>query len=202
VASVVGTQVAVRRGSKIVVSFGLAALAIAYAWASSASTSTSYTELAGQMVLLGTGMGLTSAPATESIMGAVGTAKAGVGSAINDTTRELGAALGVAVIGSVFASLYSGAFSAGATHGLPAPVLASAEHSVGAALITAQHTAGTPVGARLAALAHDGFFSGLHAGCLLAAGVCAAGAILCAILLPAQPPAEPVAEPAVAGAVA
>jgi hypothetical protein len=59
------------------------------------------------MVLLGLGMGLTSAPATESIMGAVQTDKAGIGSAVNDATREVGGTLGVAVIGSVFASLYA-----------------------------------------------------------------------------------------------
>ena len=67
---------------------------------SAASVVTPYPEIVGQMIVLGTGMGLTSAPATESIMGAVSTAKAGVGSAVNDTTRELGGTLGVAVIGS------------------------------------------------------------------------------------------------------
>jgi MFS family permease len=51
------------------------------------SGATSYREIAGQMVLLGLGMGLTSAPATESIMGAVQTDKAGIGSAVNDATR-------------------------------------------------------------------------------------------------------------------
>ena len=74
--------------------------AIAYAWVSAASVVTPDPEIVGQMIVLGTGMGLTSAPATESIMGAVSTAKAGVGSAVNDTTCELGGTLGVAVIGS------------------------------------------------------------------------------------------------------
>ena len=59
------------------------------------------------MVLYGIGMGLTSAPATEAIMGVVPRAKAGVGSAVNDATRLLGGTLGVAIIGSVYASLYS-----------------------------------------------------------------------------------------------
>src|SRR5262249_16476410 len=67
---------------------------------------TSYGIIWVQMVVYGLGMGLTSAPATESIMGAVSPRQAGVGSAVNDSTRLLGGTLGVAVIGSVFASLY------------------------------------------------------------------------------------------------
>ena len=59
------------------------------------------------MMLMAAGMGLTMAPATESIMGALPRAKAGVGSAVNDTTRQVGGALGVAVVGSVLASAYS-----------------------------------------------------------------------------------------------
>jgi hypothetical protein len=64
-------------------------------------TATGYGTIAAQMVVVGTGMGLTGAPATEAIMGVAPGAKAGVGSAVNDTTRLLGGALGVAVIGSV-----------------------------------------------------------------------------------------------------
>ena len=52
------------------------------------------------------GMGLVMAPATESIMGSLPRAKAGVGSAVNDTTRQVGGALGVAVVGSVMTSAY------------------------------------------------------------------------------------------------
>ena len=55
-------------------------------------------------LLFGVGMGLVMAPATESIMGSLPKAKAGVGSAVNDTTRQTGGALGVAIIGSVFAA--------------------------------------------------------------------------------------------------
>ena len=54
------------------------------------------------------GMGLVMAPATESIMGSLPRAKAGVGSAMNDTTRQVGGALGVAVVGSVMLSVYGG----------------------------------------------------------------------------------------------
>ena len=53
------------------------------------------------------GMGMTMAPATESVMGSLPREKAGVGSAVNDTTRQIGGALGVAIIGSVVSSVYA-----------------------------------------------------------------------------------------------
>src|ERR1700759_4972513 len=89
------------------------------------------------MVVLGTGMGLTSAPATEAIRGVVPKAKAGVGSAVNDATRLLGGTLGVAVIGSVYASLYAGRLTGALPQGLPAGVARSADGWVGGALIHA-----------------------------------------------------------------
>jgi hypothetical protein len=107
VASVAGTKLAVRAGNKVIVTSGLLLFAAGLLWTATVSASTSYTTIALQMLFLGTGMGLTSAPATEAIMGAVSKAKAGAGSAVNDATRLFGGTLGVAVIGSVAASLYS-----------------------------------------------------------------------------------------------
>ena len=103
ISSVLGTKLAVRFGTKLVVASGLLAMAAFYAWVTTASTTTTYGTIAVQMIVLGAGMGLTSAPATEAIMGVVPKAKAGVGSAVNDTTRLLGGTLGVAIIGSVYA---------------------------------------------------------------------------------------------------
>src|SRR4029077_20671620 len=87
--SVLGTQLAVRFGTKQVVTAGLLCLAGFFAWVSTADTGTSYLEIVGQMLLGGSGVGLVSAPATEAIMGVVPKAKAGVGSAVNDATRLL-----------------------------------------------------------------------------------------------------------------
>lgn len=97
--SILGTLLVVRLGNKAVVTTGLLSLSLAYAWVSTASAATSYREIAGQMVLLGLGMGLTSAPATESVMGAVHTDQAGIGSAVNDATREVGGTLGSGGLG-------------------------------------------------------------------------------------------------------
>jgi len=89
-----------------VVATGLTLMAIGFAWVSTASVETPYLEIVGQMLLLGSGLGLTTAPATESIMGSLPPDKAGIGSAVNDATRELGGTLGVAVVGSVCSSVY------------------------------------------------------------------------------------------------
>ena len=135
-------------------------------------------------------MGLTSAPATESIMGAVQTDKAGIGSAVNDATREVGGTLGVAVIGSVFASLYASRLEdqAGA---VPADLLARAEESVGSAFAVAAGAPGA-AGEVLRSAAAAGFFDGLQAGCLVASGVALLGAAVAAVALPARPaPVDP-----------
>jgi hypothetical protein len=192
VASVVGTQLAVVCGTKLVVAGGLGSLAGAFAWVSTASTGTSYSAIAGQMVLIGVGIGLTSAPATESIMGVVPTAKAGVGSAINDATRVLGSTLGVAVIGSVYASLYASKLAALLPAAFPTRLAAQAHQSVGAALEIAQHVARGGRGdlaARLHLAASQSFFHGFGAAVLVAAGVAGAGALLAGLLIPAHPTA-------------
>src|SRR5262245_34032784 len=188
--AVLGTKLAVRVGTKQIVTGGLLCLTAFFAWVSTASANTSYLIIAAQMILGGSGMGLVSAPATEAIMGVVPKAKAGIGSAINDATRLLGSTLGVAVIGSVYASLYGGRLSAT----LPArlsPHLANAAHnSVGAALEigSREHQAGHPALAdAIHHAASTAFFHGLGIACLLAAGVSAAGAIAALVLLPAHP---------------
>ena len=84
------------------------------------------------MVVLASGLALTMAPATESIMGSLPLAKAGVGSAVNDTTRQVGGALGVAVLGSVFTSIYSSQLvSALNGQSIPADVVEAAKDSIG-----------------------------------------------------------------------
>src|SRR4051812_13709862 len=166
IASILGARIAVRVGTKLVVAAGLGSMAAFYLWVATASATTAYGTIAAQMVVLGTGMGLTSAPATDAIMGVVPKAKAGVGSAVNDATRLLGGTLGVAVIGSVFASLYAGRLTTSLPAGLPSAVDDAAHASVGAAFASAEQVghAGHPA---LATAIHDGagaaFFHGFSA---------------------------------------
>jgi EmrB/QacA subfamily drug resistance transporter len=190
VSSLVGTRAAVRVGNKLVVTSGLVLLCGAFLWISTASGATPYLEIAGQMILLGMGMGLTSAPATEAIMGVIPKEKAGVGSAVNDATRLLGGTLGVAVIGSVSASLYASSLIAALPAGLPRTTVEAAKGSVGGAIVASQHLSQGglgPVASQLRTAAVNGFLHGFAAGSLVAGAVAAAGAVLAWFVLPARP---------------
>jgi MFS family permease len=187
VGAVLGTPLAVRIGSKLVVAGGLLLLTIAFAWISLISETTSYAEIVGQMAFLGFGLGLTSSPATEAIMGVVPKAKAGIVSAVNDATRELGGTLGVAVIGSVALSLYRDALAAAS---IPPHALASARESLGGALQAARRIAESghaDAAMQLTAVAKGGYLDGMAAGCLVAALVTLVGVLLTLVFLPAHP---------------
>src|SRR5580704_9947097 len=208
VGSVAGTQLAVRAGTKLVVTTGLVAMAVFYGWVAATTSATiSYDVIAAQMVLYGLGLGLTAAPATESIMGAISRRKARVGSAVNDATRLVGGTLGVAVIGSISASVYGARLTATTPASVPGPVAAIAHQSVGAAYVAAGKLAalGQPVlGQALQHAAANAFLRGLTISCLVAGAVAAVGALLAVLFLPAQPahsipsarPASPAADEA------
>ncbi|MDT5348429.1 MAG: hypothetical protein QOH91_1716 [Mycobacterium sp.] len=183
-ASIVGPRLVERIGSTAVVAGGLAVFAAGLGWASTADASTPYLEIALQMLLLGGGLGLTTAPATEAIMGSLPMDKAGIGSAVNDTTRELGGTLGVAIVGSVFASVYSGRLgSAAALAGLPNDVSSGMRRSMAMA-----HRVIGQLPAQHASTVRDAvdhaFLDGLQAGSLVCAGIALAAAIVVAWLLP------------------
>src|SRR6516165_12190983 len=202
VASVVGTRLAVRIGNKVIVGGGMLFFAAALLWIATFSRSTSYGIIAASMVVLGAGMGFTQAPATEAIMGAVPPQKAGIASAVNGSTRLFGGTLGVAVIGSVAASLYTSRLTALLPPGLPGRVVTAAKGSVGGAAAAAQQLSGAGLAGpahRLADAAAAAFMYSLHGACLVAAGVAAAGVLLVAFWLPARPRAEQAdAQPAAA----
>jgi EmrB/QacA subfamily drug resistance transporter len=192
ISSIAGTRLAVRLGTKLVVASGLLFMAGFFLWVTTASTATSYGAIAAQMVVLGIGMGLTSAPATEAIMGVVPKAKAGVGSAVNDATRLVGGTLGVAILGSVYASLYASGLTRALPAGLPATLTRTAHASLGAALTVSDRLAHVGHGA-LAITVHNAastaFFHGFHTADVVAAGVAAAGALMALALLPSHPTA-------------
>jgi hypothetical protein len=189
--SLVGTRLAVRSGTRLIVTAGLTLQAGFYFWVASDITPTlSYGIIAVQMVVYGLGMGLTSAPATESIMGAVSARQAGVGSAVNDSTRLLGGTLGVAVIGSVYASLYASRLTGSLPAAIPHTLANLARQSVGAAFGVSGQLAGHGRGTAAAAVhqaATSAFDHGLSVGCIVAAATALAGALLAAAFLPAQP---------------
>ena len=132
---------------------------------------------------MGLGMGLISTPATESILLVLPPARAGVGSAVNDATRELGGTLGVAVVGSVFSSVFGAHLASGAYAALPGGLLGRAQDSVGVAQAAA---ASDP---RLVAAFHDSFMSAMSTACIVVGLLCLAGALAAAALLPGRLPA-------------
>jgi EmrB/QacA subfamily drug resistance transporter len=190
ISSIVGAKLSVRLGTKLVVASGLFSMTAFYLWVSTSSATTGYGTIAAQMVVLGTGMGLTSAPATEAIMGVVPKAKAGLGSAVNDATRLLGGTLGVAVIGSVYASLYASRLTSALPARFPATVDRTAHASVGAALTVAgkvTHAGHPALASAIHSAANSAFFHGFSTANYLAAGVTAAGAVMALAFLPAHP---------------
>jgi EmrB/QacA subfamily drug resistance transporter len=184
--SAFGPRIVERLGTTVVVSGGLAMFSAGLAWASTVDAATPYLVIAGQMVLLGGGLGLTTAPATEAIMGSLPADKAGVGSAVNDTTRELGGTLGVAIVGSVFASVYSNRLAADSVIAtLPDGVRATMERSMAAAQqVITQLSSGSIRDVRGAV--NTAFLDGLQVGSLLCAAIALGAAAVVAVLLPAR----------------
>ena len=126
-------------------------------------------------------------------MGSVPRTKAGVGSAVNDATRLFGGTLGVAVVGSAAASLYSSRLAATAPAHLPAQATSAAKASLGAALVASRLLAKDGLahaGSALANSASDAFLHSFHGGCVVAGGVVVAGAIMAGLFLPARPRTE------------
>lgn len=147
-----------RFGSGRVITTGFSVIACGFALLVVVGISTPYVALGVAFAVLGAGMGMTSAPATGNIMSAVSTGKAGVGSAVNDTTREFGGALGIAVIGSLTSAVYRSGMDGGVLS-LPARVQAAARGSVGAATSIAK---GLPGGGRDLAAQAVSAFSGAY----------------------------------------
>jgi EmrB/QacA subfamily drug resistance transporter len=187
----VAARLAGRMGTKVIVTAGLVSMAVGFAVASvTADIDTPYLVIVVTMLFLGGGLGLVQAPATEAIMGALPAAKAGVGSAVNDTARELGGTLGVAIVGSVFSSIYGSrlvAALAGAP--VPAEALAAARESVGAAQqVAAQagRVAGPEAQAFITDAVNRSFIDGWSVGSWVSFGVVLAGALAAWIWLPAR----------------
>ena len=186
VAAVSSPKVVQRIGTKLVVAAGLALMAGGFAIASTNDASTSYSVIASAMVLMGFGLGSAAAPATESILASLPREKAGVGSAVNDTTREVGGTLGVAVLGSIMASVYGGRIlNALSGTPLPAGLRAAAGDSLAAALQIAGGVGGA-AGRGIALAAQDAFVQAFQIGSVVTGAVALVGAVIALLFLPAR----------------
>ncbi len=164
-----------RFGVGLVQSTGFLSVAAGFIVLRFVGLSTSYFVMVVALVLLGAGISVITAPATGNIMSAVPMSKAGVGSAVNDTTRELGGALGIAVLGSIVYSAYRSAIDLAGLN-LDARATDAANESIGAAVRVASQTGenGGPLVERAAAA----FTDAMHVGSLVAAVVAVAVAIV------------------------
>ncbi len=185
-----------RIGTKVTVTIGLSLVTLGLVSMSTLRVDSAYVDVAWRLVVMAAGMGLTMAPATDSVMGSLPLAKAGVGSAVNDTTRQVGGALGVAVIGSVLASTYGSKVGDYLT-GLGAPdeaVEAATSSLGGAAQVAADPRVPSDVATKLMDIANQGFVDALHRGVLVAALATALGAVMAFLFLPARARPQDLAE--------
>ncbi len=163
-----------RYGAARVMALGLAIVAAGFGVLTTLSTDTPYLFIGGAFAILGAGMSITAAPATGEIMTSVPLAKAGVGSAVNDTTRELGGALGIALLGSIANTAYRSSVD---LDGLPLPAEARelAGESIGAASLIAERVPGG--GEQLIAQAATAFTDAFTVASTVALGIALAAAV-------------------------
>lgn len=178
-----------RFGTTRVVALGLALMSTGFLVAATTAVDSAYWgRVVASMVLMAAGLALTTGPATDAVMSALPRSKAGAGSAVNDTTREVGGTLGVAVVGSVMSSVYGPQLADTlAPFGLPAPALDAARESVVAGVgVVAQLPAALQVPAGDAV--RQAFVDGLQAGSLVSAVATGLAAIAVLLFMPARHP--------------
>jgi MFS family permease len=156
-ARVLAPRLAGRIGTARTSTIGLLVAAAAFGWLSTLDAGSSYWHLLVGLVPLGVGMALAMTPATAAITDALPREKQGVGSAMNDLARELGGALGIAVLGSVLQSVYRDNLD---VTGLPGPAADQARSSLALA---------THLGPQVAASAQTAFVDGLHTALIVGA---------------------------------
>jgi EmrB/QacA subfamily drug resistance transporter len=163
-----------RFGPRAVMTAGLTALAAGLGMMAQLSSDSSYWQFLGGLAIFGLGMSLTSTPATTAIVSSLPLAKQGVGSAVNDVSREVGSAVGIAILGSLFNAGYGHAVGAVTTQ-LPAEAARAVEESPGAGLAVASSLG--PAGAQLAESVQAAFAAGLADAMTAGAVIALAGAV-------------------------
>ena len=172
-----------RLGLRLVVLVGLLLVSAGFLSMRVLEIGSPYWDLAWPLLILSSGIGLCTAPTTSAIMSSVPDDKQGVASAINDTTREIGAALGIALTGSMLASKYTAALSPQLS-AFPEPVRAAATRSLGEALGLAPRLG--PAGEQLVDVSRSAFLSAMESSVLNLAILVAAAAVLIALWAPGR----------------
>ncbi len=194
--ALVSARVDMRIGSKLTVAVGLAAMVVGFMMNSFFEVDTAYWYVAISIGLIGTAIGMAMTPATNSIMGALPPEKAGVGSATNDATRQVGGTLGVAVLGAILSKEYATKLD-GSLDTLPAkvqehiaPFRVTLETSVDVAVKLSEKARAQGAPAEyvndVIGFAKQAFVEGQSFAYMFAAGSAFIGLIITAIWLPAR----------------
>ena len=184
----VAAVVALRIGSRVVVTTGLVLMGagLLVAAFNSSPDTPFWGPILVSMILLALGLSSITAPTAEAVMGSVPDEQRGAAGGVNNTTRELGGTLGVAVFGSVFASSYAPKIiSAFRPLPIPAGPKAESHQSVAAALAVVGH-APHAVRPALDSVIFSAFHSGLRVACIAGAGVAVLGALASLLLMPGR----------------
>ncbi len=194
VAAAVSARIAQYIGTKFTVAAGILIAALGFFYfAYIAAVDVSYSRFALAMCIVAVGIGLTMSPATNSIMGAIPVDQAGIGSAMNNTTRQVGGALGVAVLGTILNSTYIGKMDAIAWPAqLPAQAIDAIRDSIQAAHIVAGKIPYPQLSTMIIDQSNQAFTDGAEKALIVAAFVMVVSVILTLIILPnrVRPPEE------------
>ncbi|MFM7392202.1 MAG: DHA2 family efflux MFS transporter permease subunit [Actinomycetota bacterium] len=186
----IAARLALRFGPKRIVPVGLLFMGIAQIWAGTLQAdSTYFGPVVGSMMLMACGLSLVTSPASESVMGSLPRDMAGVGSAINDTSREVGGTLGVAIIGSIFATTYGPKIvDLLSPFALPEAAVSAAEESVGAAFVVSEQVGDPTLAGAIRDVASTSFLEGFQVACTTVGVVAILGSLLALRFLPARTP--------------
>ncbi|WP_201452494.1 MFS transporter [Streptomyces sp. HM190] len=169
-------KLAARAGARRPWLVGLVLVAVGLAVLAPLDGGSSYWLILAGLVPLGAGMGLAMTPATAAITDSLPSDLQNVGSAVNDLSREMGGALGIAVLGSVLNAGYRDTLD---LDGVPSHIAEAAHSSLAAANVVGARTGDTS----LMENARDAFASGMHLALLTGAGAAVLGAVAVAVLL-------------------
>ncbi|MFE7042546.1 DHA2 family efflux MFS transporter permease subunit [Streptomyces atratus] len=175
-----------RFGARVVCTVGMLLVALGLAAFALFDATTPVWVLCVLFFVQGTGMAHVMTPVTVSVMQALPRDKAGSGSAINNTFRQVGGALGIAVLGSVLSTVYRGEIE-GHLGALPAGAREAAGESIESTLGLADKLG--PAGAPLVAAANDAFLKAMHVTAIGSATIALVGALVVAMFLPGRTPA-------------
>lgn len=170
-------------GLRLVLFIGTLVMAIGFVCMRVLDLDSTFLDLAWPTLILSTGIGFCTAPTTSAIMGAVADEKQGVASAVNDTSREMGGALGIAVAGSILAGRYSQELAPKLLQ-FPAPVRGPATDSLAKAVEVAGKLG--PQGRPLAELSKTAFMASMHASTTVLAVIVGIAAVLIGLWAPGR----------------